>query len=843
MAEIAYQDFDLSLDRTPEGFRATVRASPAGSASADFVLPFSPVKLENYILRLGHVRRGVRRIETPETQGAREFGGALFQAIFTGELRACLRSSLDDTRRCGEGLRLRLRLNDPELWTLPWEYLYYPTRNQFLALSVHSPLVRYIELPEPVPVLAVDPPLRVLAMIASPVDHPPLDVEREWRLLNDAVGTLHPARRVVLERLQEPTLSALQRRLRRQDYHVFHFIGHGGYDQDKDEGVLLLEDENRKGDVVSSRHLGMLLHDHRPLRVAVLNACEGARSSLVDPFAGSAQTLVQQGLPAVIAMQFEIGDEVATTFAQELYGALSDGYPIDAAVTESRKAIFTSGHEVAWGTPVLYMRTPDGRIFDVKGTGHPVPGLGATSEEAVRPKARVAGAGAMGFLAPPTPDAGGDWGSVSSDELIVVPPSNAAEESTAIDESAPVEHEPERKRLSEAITLEKLAREPEPVEPVSALLDRAREQASQGRPGEALHLVGLALAREPGSIDARVLKRHLLHAMGTSSSLRPLGGLTGALRLLARPAAGILAVAILGTLAFALATWRARPEPPLAQQQQQRPQSPTTTVARHEPAAVPPSKRLDPPASTTETKPPSTVHRPPRTNRPTSSPATQPPTTTSTALPTTTTATPPATMPATATETATPTTAAGTLVFDVPAGSEIAIDGNVVGRAPMAGVDVAAGAHEFAVRHPDLGVWRRTISASPGQRIRVSVSEAAMRDAHGAAQERLARRALTESHRERSLAIVNAALQVAPTHQGLHDLLAQLVRDGLNQTIAARRAAEQAGRAARRSQAFDLGDAHFERAERLQNGGRIADAIPAYWAAQAQFERAVREAK
>jgi CHAT domain len=279
MAEIAYQDFDLSLDKAPEGFRATVRASPAGSASSDFVLPFDTVKLENYILRLGRVRRGVRRIDSPESLAAREFGGALFQAVFTGEVRACLRSSLDDTLRRDEGLRLRLRVNAPELWGLPWEFLYYPTRNQFLALSVHSPLVRYIELAEPVPVLAVDPPLRVLAMISSPSDHPPLDVEREWRLLNDAVGTLHPARRVVLERLHEPTLSALQRRLRRHDYHVFHFIGHGGYDQEKDEGVLLLEDEDHKGDVVSSRHLGMLLHDHRPLRVAVLNACEGARAS------------------------------------------------------------------------------------------------------------------------------------------------------------------------------------------------------------------------------------------------------------------------------------------------------------------------------------------------------------------------------------------------------------------------------------------------------------------------------------------------------------------------------------------------------------------------------------
>ena len=102
MAEIAYQDFDLSLDGAPGGFRAAVRFSPAGAAAADFVLPFDSVRMENYILRLGRVRRGVRRLESPETQAARELGGALFQAVFTGEVRACLRSSLDETMRRGQ---------------------------------------------------------------------------------------------------------------------------------------------------------------------------------------------------------------------------------------------------------------------------------------------------------------------------------------------------------------------------------------------------------------------------------------------------------------------------------------------------------------------------------------------------------------------------------------------------------------------------------------------------------------------------------------------------------------------------------------------------------------------
>jgi len=238
--------------------------------------------------------------------------------------------------------------------------------NRFLALSVKTPLVRYIDLPDPVQPMSVSPPIRVLVMISSPSDYAQLDVEAEWRKLNDSLGALIAGGQILVERLDAATLAALQRRLRKTNYHMFHFIGHGEFDQSTQEGVLILEGDDHRGNRVGSQYLGMLLHDHASLRVAVLNACEGARSSRVDPFAGSAQTLVQQGIPAVIAMQFEIADDVASTFAHEFYGALADGYPIDAALTEARKAIFAGGRDVAWGTPVLYLRAPDGRIFDVE---------------------------------------------------------------------------------------------------------------------------------------------------------------------------------------------------------------------------------------------------------------------------------------------------------------------------------------------------------------------------------------------------------------------------------------------------------------------------------------------
>ncbi len=367
MAEMTYLDFDLLIERAEKEYRARVLNSPAGQATARFALSFSELELENFLLRVGRPRQGTRRIESPEMAAAKAFGGRLFDAVSSDAVRSCLHSSLDEASRQGAGLRIRLRLTDaPELADLPWEYLCNPDLNRFFSLSADTPIVRYLDLPERIRPLAVKPPLKVMVMISGPNDYPSLDVEREWAKLQESLSDLEQRGVVALERLPETTLAALQRRLRRGEYHIFHFIGHGGFDEQAQDGVLLLEDETKRGRPVSGQYLGTLLHDEHTLRLAILNACEGARTSRTDPFAGAAQSLVQQGIPAVIAMQFEITDAAAITLAHEFYSALADGYPVDAALTEARKAIFANGNDVEWGTPVLYMRSPDGRIFDVE---------------------------------------------------------------------------------------------------------------------------------------------------------------------------------------------------------------------------------------------------------------------------------------------------------------------------------------------------------------------------------------------------------------------------------------------------------------------------------------------
>jgi hypothetical protein len=364
-----YSDFDLMIEGTgEETYRARVLDSPAGGAAGSFSLPFSTLELENFLLKVGRPRRGTRRLESPEMEAARHFGRQLFDAVFQDDVRLSLRRSLDEVERRDEGLRIRLWFSDaPELASLPWEFLYSESEDQFLVLSAWTPIVRYLDLTQRVEPLTVTGPLRILAMISSPHDYPTLDVEEEWRRIEDSLRPLIDRGVVTIDRSENATLLELQHKLRANEYHIFHFLGHGGFDEKSDDGVLVMEDGHNRSRLVTGRDLGTILSDHRSLRLAVLNACEGARASDEDPFSGAAQSLIRKGIPAVVAMQFEITDDAAIAFAHEFYGAIADAYPVDAAIGEARRAIFGLGNDIEWGTPVVYLRG-DGQLFEVQPT-------------------------------------------------------------------------------------------------------------------------------------------------------------------------------------------------------------------------------------------------------------------------------------------------------------------------------------------------------------------------------------------------------------------------------------------------------------------------------------------
>ncbi|MFZ5919031.1 MAG: SUMF1/EgtB/PvdO family nonheme iron enzyme [Chloroflexota bacterium] len=388
---LAYLDFDLTIERGAGRDYPLRLDSPAGQARETFRLPFDSLQLKNALLQLQNalLRSGGRRrkVLSAGQQAVQDFGGKLFDALICGEVRSCFDVSRLKAESEGQGLRLRLRIDPPELIALPWEYLYDCRRDAYLVLSRHTPVVRYLELPRPAGPLAVPLPLRLLAVIANPTDTLPLDADRERERIETALRSLVSTGCVDIHWLSPPTWRELQRVLRpapgRSPYHILHFVGHGEFDRLREEGELILENEQHRADRLPAGKLARLLADHLSLRLAVLNACESAYLEGNDPFASAAATLVHAGLPAVVAMQFEITDDAAVEFSRTFYESLADNLPVDAALAEARKAIdLAAPNSVEWGTPVLYTHAPNGQIFDL--TAAPPVGAGVVPASPVQ---------------------------------------------------------------------------------------------------------------------------------------------------------------------------------------------------------------------------------------------------------------------------------------------------------------------------------------------------------------------------------------------------------------------------------------------------------------------------
>jgi hypothetical protein len=244
--------------------------------------------------------------------------------------------------------------------------MYDDRQGEYLVLSQQTPIVRYLELPQTISSLTVEPPLRVLAMVTSPANLPPLDIRQEKQRIESAVAGLQRQGTLELTWLEGQGWRDLQRAMRQGPWHIYHFVGHGGFDEQTDEGLIALVGEEGKADLLTATQVGRLLANHASLRLVLLNACEGATGSSQDIFSSTASIIVRRGIPAVIAMQYEITDRAAIEFARSFYESLADGLPVDSAVAEARAAVsYSVTNTVEWGTPVLYMRAPDGILFHI----------------------------------------------------------------------------------------------------------------------------------------------------------------------------------------------------------------------------------------------------------------------------------------------------------------------------------------------------------------------------------------------------------------------------------------------------------------------------------------------
>ncbi len=319
-----------------------------------------------------------------------------------------------------EALRVRLRL-DTELAHLPWEYLYlddddqHPFLHGFIALNPRISIVRHealairavplaedqdqtgptiarpVERPA-MPTAWLPPPpaarnRRIVVAMATPQpygDYPPLkQLSREQIEIREALGKVKGVEVSYRPEYHAPddyqkvpgiTLPDLQAVLSpRTD--ILHFSGHGHFEKElapggtsvQGQGWLILADEQNQAKPVSADEVQTLIVE-RGVRLVVLEACESGERDSFRQGSSIAVSLLMGKVPCVVAMQFTVDDRLAAAFSEAFYEALVAGLEVDEAVAMGRAAVWNctlgdSGLVRDWGVPVLYLRTPGGRVF------------------------------------------------------------------------------------------------------------------------------------------------------------------------------------------------------------------------------------------------------------------------------------------------------------------------------------------------------------------------------------------------------------------------------------------------------------------------------------------------
>ncbi len=365
-----YTDFTLVLDDfVPDTGQYTLQLLPGRGWGELEKIPCS--------LDYAQIKPMLNALELDEIDGAQllELGKALSNRLLPeGRLRLAFLDAVGDCG-VGEGIRVRLQVHPTRLQQIPWEYCWLETqqakdeRSNFIVLNPKISVVRHPTIGEPVSSLQLGErkSLRMLATMANPriprVD--PLNLGVERRILERVFRKIkNISWEPILENIDEASLD--EGLAQKPD--LFHFSGHGKYSEIEQEGSLVLVENSasaKKEPVTLAASILAKKLSLGGVRLAYLGACETSRMGGVSPWTGIAPALIAGGVPAVVAMQYRIDDQMATSFSRAFYTNLLAGLTLDEAMSAGRIAVFSQSDEdgVQWGVPTLYMRAENGMLF------------------------------------------------------------------------------------------------------------------------------------------------------------------------------------------------------------------------------------------------------------------------------------------------------------------------------------------------------------------------------------------------------------------------------------------------------------------------------------------------
>ncbi len=298
---------------------------------------------------------------------------------------ASFRAVLDDLSDSGDHIAVQLEHPDNEILNLPWAMAVDSRSQRSLGnigqLYLTKRIPKFYSDDASSPHRVAPAPLKVLIMISSPLDTPPsrqrLSYEEEEFQILKAFEPLMRSGDVEIDFTDDGSLDALERKLKKNQYHVVHFSGHSSYR----DGTSYMQLENaltlRTEQVTAAEFANSIncVADYRPALV-VLSTCQSAQGDTEEGIRGTTNKLLSIGVPAVISMGLSISDKYATEFAASLYGEIAEKKDIIPAFRTALdvirqleyddlvKANAAHTEPFQWIIPNLYLRTRLASLVD-----------------------------------------------------------------------------------------------------------------------------------------------------------------------------------------------------------------------------------------------------------------------------------------------------------------------------------------------------------------------------------------------------------------------------------------------------------------------------------------------
>jgi hypothetical protein len=328
------------------------------------------------------IEKNILNPRDPDEQRLRKLGLLLFEGLFpnnetSGKGRSQYNKYANKAKPDGP---LRIRLNvSPDLEPIPWELILCPINNYWPAVDTSRAIVRTFPLDKCRELPYYGPhkhgPLRIVVVMAGPERDllaPPIkaELENHKKSLQACHEMLQqPDKDVIIEYYDGTgTYGRLIERLEQSEpIHILHVFCHG--EQIGDETMLHFVKEASDQDHTSSDRepvRGSSLRNHlrqrftkfpkERIQLVVLNACFSGSTAQGGILKSLAAELVQEGVPAAIAMQGKIEPKIAHQLAHTLYESLWNGDPIDRALTQARSELYESyTSTLEWAIPVLFL--------------------------------------------------------------------------------------------------------------------------------------------------------------------------------------------------------------------------------------------------------------------------------------------------------------------------------------------------------------------------------------------------------------------------------------------------------------------------------------------------------